>query len=560
MRAPLRWSALPLLRCGPWLAAALVGCPQGPLKIAQDSAGSGEVDAGDGAPGPADAGADAQGDGGGGDADSGAGGLGPTGDADGDGLTNAQEGSPTGSAGDGRDSDEDGVFDHLDDDSDGDGILDSEEGPDGAGGLRDTDNDDTPDVLDLDSDNDGAADRDEGRDPASGGLRDTDGDGQPDFRDGDSDGDSMLDREESTDGGAYLPDTDGDGTPDIRDLDSDADSLPDQRDGAGDNDGDGVANWRDPRNDGSLDPVTFVAISTPFTQPVGIDFHEASGTVVMSVNYPSGAPYAFETVDADGDHAAFSGMSGLSDEVKIATVRSGNTGGFATGELFVGNGVDGQIVRISADGSVATNPWVDLPGTNNGLMRGSLYVDPTGVWGGDLLVATTQGELWRVNSAGVPTLVADVGSTHLEGLLTVPDAPVRYGPFAGKALAGAEGEGRLYAISPDGTVEHYVLGVNVEDIDMAWPGENFFGVNFGTSRILGVDGAQLAGMAGDILLTQESHSGAGLYRLWWDGSTPRVEELTATSGGPTLGQWEHVTFARAGIKEVPVLPPPSWRF
>ena len=96
MRAPLRPSGVLLLRCSPWLALLLAGCPQGPLKIAQDSASSGEVDGGGGGPGPADAGADAQGDGGGGDADSGAGGPGPVGDAERAGPTEAHKGTPTG--------------------------------------------------------------------------------------------------------------------------------------------------------------------------------------------------------------------------------------------------------------------------------------------------------------------------------------------------------------------------------------------------------------------------------------------------------------------------------
>ena len=67
---------------------------------------------------------------------------------------------------------------------------------------------------------------------------------------------------------------------------------------------------------------------------------------------------------------------------------------FAAGTFFTGNGVDGQITRISPDGSTILNPWVDLPGGGNGLMRGSLHVDRTGVWGGDLLAVTTSGQVW----------------------------------------------------------------------------------------------------------------------------------------------------------------------
>ena len=33
-------------------------------------------------------------------------------------------------------------------------------------------------------------------------------------------------------------------------------------------------------------------------------------------------------------------------------------------------------------------------------MRGSLYVDRTGVWGGDLIAVTTRGGVWRVTRDG----------------------------------------------------------------------------------------------------------------------------------------------------------------
>jgi hypothetical protein len=192
--------------------------------------------------------------------------------------------------------------------------------------------------------------------------------------------------------------------------------------------------------------IKFTAISTAFPTPIGIDHYEPTNEVVMSVNYPSGLPHNFRKVAADGTQATFSSVSGFTDEVKIATVRSGNVGGFTTGDLFVGNGVDGQIARISNGGATVTNVFADFADSGNGLMRGSLHVDRTGVWGGDLLAVTTAGELWRVTSAGVSTKIADVG-VHLEGLSTVPLDSTKYGPLAGKAIAGAEGSGLLYACS-----------------------------------------------------------------------------------------------------------------
>ena len=350
-------------------------------------------------------------------------------------------------------------------------------------------------------------------------------------------------------GGINLPDA----TP--PDQDTDKDCIPDVLEAAGDTDGDGTPDVDDPINDGPAPTISLTAISTTFNEPIGIDYHEPTNSVVLSVNYPTGTPSGFELIAQDGSHKQFSTLTGLTDEVKIATVRSGNPSGFNAGDLFVGNGVDGQIVRISADGNTVDNPWVDLPGTGNGLMRGSLFIDRTTEWGGDLVAVTTSGEVWRVTSAAVPTKVAAAG-VHLEGALVVPNCPARYGPLAGKLIAGAEGEGLLHTFAPDGTHMTYNVGVAIEDIDLIEPKGNFFGVNYGTKKLLGTPAKEFESVVGDILLAQETPVAGetALYRLKWDGSQLVADKLLATPQSAPQGQWEHVTFAPAGIVEIQPVP------
>lgn len=336
--------------------------------------------------------------------------------------------------------------------------------------------------------------------------------------------------------------------------DTDGDGIPDVDEGSGDADGDGKPNYDDPINDGEPSAITLTSISTTFNSPIGIDYHQPSNTVVMSVNYPTGTPAGFEKIAQDGTHQQFSTLSGLTEEVKIATARPGNPGGFTPGDLFVGNGIDGQIARITQDGASVINPWVDLPGDNNGLMRGSLYVDRTGVFGGDLMVVTSVGEVWRITAAAVPTLLTTVAATHLEGALVVPDKPARFGPIAGKLIAGAEEANLLYAFATDGTYVTYNVGVAVEDIDIVSAKENFFGVNFGTGQLLGAGAEQWETMMGDVLLTQEivTAGTSGLFRLKFDGTTLVAQPIPLSAAQTaTVGQWEHVTFAAAGIKEIP---------
>jgi hypothetical protein len=464
----------------------------------------------------------------------------PNADTDGDTITDVQEGA-------GVDTDGDGTPDAGDSDSDGDGIPDYREAGDAnpATPPVDSDLDGTPDFRDTDSDNNGRADGLDGTD-------DFDGDGRPDFQDVDDDGDGLLDSTEVGTGGAPT-DTDGDGQPDFHDTDADADGWADGAEGTGDRDGDGVGDWLDPRNDVTPPALTFTPISTTFNSPIGIDYHEPTDSVVMSVNYATGGvPSNFERVELDGTHVQFSNYANMTDEVKIATVRSGSIGGFVTGDLFVGNGQDGRIVRITDNGATVLDPWVSLPGDNNGLMRGSLYIDRTGVWGGELIAVTTAGQVWRITAAGTPTLLASVG-THLEGMITVPPYPARFGPLAGKIIAGAEGQGLLYAFDATGAFTTYNLGVAVEDIDVIMPDENYFGVSYGTSRLLGVPDEAWTTVHGDILLAQESVPAGttGLFRVYWDGTTLSAQPFPLAPASTNVVQWEHVTFAAAGIVEIP---------
>ena len=371
----------------------------------------------------------------------------------------------------------------------------------------------------------------------------------------DTDGDGISDADEGLFDPAGPRDTDDDGTPDYQDPDSDNDGMPDADEGHGDFDGDGVPNSEDPLNDGPAPAILLTAISTTFNSPIGIDYHEPTNSVVMSVNYSAGTPLNFERIEADGSHEPFSTFSGLTDEVKIATARSGNPGGFAVGDLFVGNGVDGQIARITDGGATIVNPWVDLPGESNGLMRGGLYIDRTGVFAGDLIAVTTLGQVWRITAAAQPTLLAAVG-VHLEGVIVVPDAPARFGPIAGKIIAGAEAQGLLHAFAANGSDVTYSLGVNVEDIDYISPKENFFGVNYGTSRLLGAAASDFEPMIGDVMLTQEGVTAptSGLFRLRWDGVALSAEPIPLAAGSATVGQWEHTTMAPAGIVEIPPIP------
>ncbi len=223
-------------------------------------------------------------------------------------------------------------------------------------------------------------------------------------------------------------------------------------------------------------------------------------------------------------------------------------GGFTVGDLFTGNGQPGQIARLSNNGQTVQNPWVVLT-PETGLLRGSLYVDRTGVFGGDLIVVTTAGGVWRINAAQQATRLATLG-VHLEGVITVPD-DARYGAWRGKILAGAEDQQQLWTIDPQGTAVPYSdLSIRPEDIDLIPANENFFGVDYGNSRLVGAPASAFSNWVGDIAIAEEGTSGnpAILWRVWWDGSAWQKQALAQ------VGQWEHMTFSSAGLPPIPPIP------
>ncbi|HEX7181035.1 MAG TPA: CARDB domain-containing protein, partial [Thermoanaerobaculia bacterium] len=288
-------------------------------------------------------------------------------------------------------------------------------------------------------------------------------------------------------------------------------------------------------------------VSVGFNNPIGIDHHEPSNQVVLSVHYSSGRPYNFELVAPDGARTKFSEISGLTEEVKISCVRSGpNQGGFLVGELFTGTGAAGVIARISPDGGTIQNPWVRLPG-ERGLMRGSLFQDRYGVFGGDLIAVTTTGGVWRVNADGVAARLAQI-NTHLEGVTTVPDNPAKYGPWAGKILIGAENQDRIYTVSATGSVSYYAIGVAPEDIEIIPENENFYGVDYGGRTLWGAPASAFADMVGDLLIAQESPG--ILWHVRWDAASGKFQKKSLAQ----VRQWEHVAFSPAGLLTIPPVP------
>jgi RHS repeat-associated protein len=289
--------------------------------------------------------------------------------------------------------------------------------------------------------------------------------------------------------------------------------------------------------------VVLTPLGTAFNSHAGIDYHQPSRNVLVSANSPTGQPHNFELIDGGGAHHPFSNVGGLGGALKLATARDdgqgASLGGFRTGELFTGTGAPGVVARIAPDGAAVQNPWVTLPGEAG--LPGGLHVDRTGVFGGDLIVVTDAGGVWRISAAGAAALVASL-STPLAGVTTIPDDAAKHGPWAGKILAGAKEQGAVYVVDAQGGASSYPLGINPEEIELVPAHENFFGLDPADGRLWGAPADAFATMIGDVLVAQGSPG--VLKRVRWSGTEFETAQLTQVT------QWGQITFAPAGVAEL----------
>ena len=295
--------------------------------------------------------------------------------------------------------------------------------------------------------------------------------------------------------------------------------------------------------------VSLTKVGADFPNPIGIAYYEPTNQLVMSVNYKSGEPNNFDILVNGGVFARFGNViSGLTDEVYLAEIRGSLCpDGFTVGDLYFGTGKAGVIAKLSDDGTTLTNPWVTLPG-ETGLLRGGLQQDGACVAGGDLIVTTTAGDVWRVNSAGTATkLASNFGGRELEGPVTVPNNPARYGPWAGKILAADEKNNVVWSIDPitGKTTRSDAAGgatfEGAEGVLVVPPNENFFGVDFGNSAVQAAPASQFTDVVGDVLVATERDG--KLLDVKWNGTSFVTTDLLSQDAS----RWEGTTFAPAGL-------------
>ncbi len=178
-----------------------------------------------------------------------------------------------------------------------------------------------------------------------------------------------------------------------------------------------------------------------------------------------------------------------------------------------------------------------------------------------MLVTSTSGNIYKVNSSGTVSLLASVGEDS-EGMDIATSA---WGTFAGDLLVSSEGSGTVRLVSPAGvvtvvgsigsfpgaeTVSFVPLNLNASD-----PLQGFYVANY-PSNVQFAAASNFTGLLGDAVVTDET-GGSTMWDVHYTGSSFTITPFTFT--GNSINQFEDGIFVTAQ-REMSGVPEPSALF
>jgi len=296
-----------------------------------------------------------------------------------------------------------------------------------------------------------------------------------------------------------------------------------------------------------------IAFNYAGTQFVGSVYYN---TQLYSTNLSGGGLATFGTPLGTGTAAGAQNASLVSEVVVGASL---GQAGFAAGDIYAGSQQDGDIFHYAANGS-SQSLFATLPG-GSGVVR-QIFFDPGNSFGGNMLVTTTSGDIYEINSLGAVSLLAAVGE-DTEGM---DIATTAWGSYAGDLLVGSEGSGTLRLISPGGvitvlgsigefpgaeTVSFVPLNLNAGDSLQGFYVANYpFDIQFAAA-------ANFTGLLGDAIVTDE-FGGSSMWDVNYNGTTFTVTPFTFT--GDSIYQFEDGEFVTSERETDVVTPEPSTLF
>lgn len=304
----------------------------------------------------------------------------------------------------------------------------------------------------------------------------------------------------------------------------------------------------------------------------GIDYHQPTDSLIVSTNQPDGDPRNFARLFTTliGSNRVtvitnWSGVSGEPEEVKLVTVKTTGSG-FTNGDLFFGSGTG--IGWVSPNATSSNLNWCVLTNsvqTNALLLRGSLCMDETGMFSNQVIAVTSEGGAapgtkkggWRVDANRNPTLLANIDTSHLEGVIVLTNDAAKWGPWAGKIITGDEEQSPppIYTIATNGVVTTndttlmIAGGIHTEDFEIIRPGQDFYACDLFRNLVLKVSRDYFTNYIGQLLITEGADFGnsvgeAKLFVVRWDAATTNFVTRKILTFPSAL---EHVTFAPVNL-------------
>ena len=200
-------------------------------------------------------------------------------------------------------------------------------------------------------------------------------------------------------------------------------------------------------------------------------------------------------------------------------------GGFARGAVYAGNGGGPQIDLVSSNGSPTL--FATLP--DGGNVR-QIFFDPGSGFGGNMLVTTNLGDVYKITSGGSVSLLASIGADS-EGM---DIASTAFGPASGDLLIGSEATGEVHAITPAGAVSLIASGITEAETVSTVPANlcssassvaGFYVANYATD-IQKAPATDFCAYEGDTIVTQEIGGGPSpVDAISWNGSGYVVTQI-----------------------------------
>lgn len=298
----------------------------------------------------------------------------------------------------------------------------------------------------------------------------------------------------------------------------------------------------------SIDFTTFVPSSSISAAEGGnnatIAFNFAGNQFVGSVYFGADNNQLYSTNLTGGSVTQFgSPIPAASGEVVVGA--SLGNAGFPVGDIYAGSEANGQIYHFANSGG-SPSLFTTLP-SSAGVAR-QIFFDPGSTFGGNMLVTTTSGNIYKVTSSGVATLLASVGE-DTEGM---DIAPSSWGQFAGDLLVGSENSGTLRLISPSGTITvvesvgsfpgaETVSAIPL-NLDGTSPLQGFYVSNY-ANNIQVASAAQFVnqGLLGDVIVTDE-FGGSTAWDVHYNSTTGTFSSALFSFTGNQISQFEDGIF------------------